>query len=399
MQTYQLDFLALIRHYFFQEPIDEILAYDFLYTLARDQHLIPMIYESCRELDHFKQADPAIQTQMRISAIGQIITQQQYDHELERINECFKQDGLKPLVLKGRICRETYPQPDYRCSADEDLLIKTEDYPRYAKILTANGYICQARAEVDETILKHSQTINFTNHHLTLELHIHPFGTNHELHQRMNRYFLDSCDHPYYSEPFYTLQPTEHYLFLIFHLYKHFLSAGVGVRQLLDLLLYKKAYADKIDMAFIDQALEDMHITKLYDALMQCGDTYLHFPYEKPKFKQKLEPLMENLLVSGCTGGFSATQAYSSAFTNSMVSRSEGNRLSQIGYLLFPSLGRMQKVYPVLKEHPKRLPIYWCKRYRRIFRKILHKDFDVNESLSIAKQREKLYRQYDIFGR
>ena len=47
--------------------------------------------------------------------------------------------GLEPLVMKGLICRELYPRPDFRFSADEDLLIPPESVAAYHAALTAYG--------------------------------------------------------------------------------------------------------------------------------------------------------------------------------------------------------------------------------------------------------------------
>lgn len=324
---------------------------------------------------------------MMNAAIGQIVTPQ-YDIELERIYHEFLQHGLHPLVLKGKMCRLAYPSPDYRGSADEDLLINPSEYPTCQKILENNGYICQTRGTVDEITLKDAQTINFTNHHLTLELHIHPFGTHHALHQRMNQYFQYACNDSYYVDPYYTLPPTKQYLFLIFHLFKHFLSPGVGVRQLLDLVLFKQAYVNEMDDDYIQRALEEMHILKLYDTLMQCANSYLGFTYTNPQFEQKIEPLIINLLSGGCTGNVNATQAHSFAVTNSMVSKNEKNIFAQ-----------MRRAYPILKKHPLRLPLYWFKRIRKILRKHLNKEIDLSQSFKIAKKKSQLYHLYDVFNR
>ena len=36
--------------------------------------------------------------------------------------------GLTPMVVKGIICRQLYPQPDSRCSGDEDVLIPKDQF-------------------------------------------------------------------------------------------------------------------------------------------------------------------------------------------------------------------------------------------------------------------------------
>lgn len=134
MQTYEFEFLELIKHYFFKSPITEIHDFESIYELAREQNLLPIICESCRQLNSFQQTNHSIQQKMMNGAIGQIITQQQYDVESERIYHEFLQQDLHPLVLKEKMCCLVYHQPDYHVSTDENLLIKVNDYPKYARI-------------------------------------------------------------------------------------------------------------------------------------------------------------------------------------------------------------------------------------------------------------------------
>ena len=42
-----------------------------------------------------------------------------------------RQNGLTPLIVKGIVCRDLYPNPDLRTSNDEDLYIPRDQLGRW----------------------------------------------------------------------------------------------------------------------------------------------------------------------------------------------------------------------------------------------------------------------------
>ena len=49
--------------------------------------------------------------------------------------------------MKGIICREMYPIPDYRVSSDEDLLVKREEFPELEETLLDCGFVKEREEE------------------------------------------------------------------------------------------------------------------------------------------------------------------------------------------------------------------------------------------------------------
>ena len=78
--------------------------------------------------------------------------------------------GIQALVVKGIVCRNLYPKPDYRVSGDEDVLIPAEQFDvchqaltRYGmkisdpsqdmlQIAIQNGHLCHVRRSVCDII-------------------------------------------------------------------------------------------------------------------------------------------------------------------------------------------------------------------------------------------------------
>lgn len=47
-------------------------------------------------------------------------------NEFLELNKKLHAAGVRPLVVKGIICRNLYPQPDYRRFGDEDVLVSAD---------------------------------------------------------------------------------------------------------------------------------------------------------------------------------------------------------------------------------------------------------------------------------
>src|SRR5699024_9215460 len=88
-------------------------------------------------------ADSRVQSAFLQTTLYQAGMQMTRTEELFRLWDLFEERGLRPLILKGLICRSLYPKPELRGSADEDLWIRKEDLPAYHQLLTEQGYICQ----------------------------------------------------------------------------------------------------------------------------------------------------------------------------------------------------------------------------------------------------------------
>ena len=189
MERQSKNFLALIRGSLHQTPIQlSEPDWDALYELARLHNLIPLVCESARSLPEFASADSRVQSAFLQTTLYQAGMQMTRTEELFRLWDLFEERGLRPLILKGLICRSLYPKPELRGSADEDLWIRKEDLPAYHQLLTEQGYICQDPDANLDTI----QEVTYEGPLLELELHLNPFGTDSAERIQMNLLFRDS---------------------------------------------------------------------------------------------------------------------------------------------------------------------------------------------------------------
>lgn len=83
---------------------------------------MPLIYDAVYNCPAAKQSDPAMLGLFKKRIVQQVTLQAIKTSEFLRLYHFPGEAGIHPVVVKGIICRELYPNPDYRPSSDEDLL-------------------------------------------------------------------------------------------------------------------------------------------------------------------------------------------------------------------------------------------------------------------------------------
>lgn len=403
MEQQSKNFLSLIRSYLTGTKASlSHPDWESILTLSRLHNIVPLVYESARLLPDFASAPLLVQNAFLENTLYQAGLQISKTQEFLRLYDIFSGEELHALVLKGLVCRTLYPQPELRGSSDEDLWISREEFPSFHKLLVREGYVpCQPVTDDDRF-----QELTYSSPLLEIDLHLNPFGTSRVSRQKMEQIFSDSSNASIPMEIeghiIYTLSPTEHYLFLFVHLYKHFLEGGVGIRQLLDLFLFEQAFSGQLDWKRIHTAIFQLEADVLYTSILALGQEHLGFslhpfPSTSPMpDSETLDALMEDLLESGCFGNSARYQQLSGtyAYAASTGKRSLGRTLLRV---FFPPVKRLRDRYPFLRRSPWLLPAAWLIRIFRFTREsILADKHLIAKSTRRGRKRLQLMKQLQL---
>ena len=267
------------------EPDREIPAdeWEKLFKMAGIHNVLPMFYEAVYASKSLRESNlpflPAVRRQVR----QQVMMQALRTGEFLSLNQSLQAAGIRPLVVKGIICRNLYPQPDYRQSGDEDVLIPEEQFDTCHQVLLDFGMYTTAEGEE----LKKSYEIPYrkAGSSLYIELHKHLFPPESEAYGDMNRFFEGvfrrAIPETIQGNTVYTLAPADHLFYLICHAFKHFLHSGFGIRQVCDVVLYANAYGSQIDWTAVLDRCRELNAEKFAAALFRIGSNYLVFDMEK----------------------------------------------------------------------------------------------------------------------
>lgn len=369
--------------------------WDEMAELAKIHTVTALFFVGASRYDSFSQWEGREKLQRKtIASVG---AQAMRTQQFLQLYGMLLEEGLHPLVLKGIICRQLYgPLADYRPSCDEDLYLPPEELERCCQVLKQQGWQL-ASEEASLEVADRLQEIAFEHpgHQLRLELHPTLFGTDDQKHQRRTQYFEGIMQRAVQIEvegtDLYTLGYTDHYVYLFLHLAKHFASSGVGIRQILDLMLFARAYEEQIDWPEVLQAVQTFSSPGLYADVATIG-TKLGFLLTCPFQTVQPEKLLEDSLAGGVYGHDREGKGRGTVLSNAMQYPTV---LGRVQRLLFPTVTQLQEGRPWLLKRPWLLPVAWGQRALLLFRDGKRSRV-TGKSLLVAYKRVELFRAYGM---
>lgn len=398
---------AALRGEVLQEPWDLTREeWARLIELAQCHHVLPMVFEAIHALPALKAAAfwPPIQRQIR----QQVLMQTQKTCAFLELTRQLHAAGIRPLVVKGIICRTLYPHPDHRVSGDEDLLIPEELTLSCHRALTDWGMVT---AEAPERLCQvYEIPYRTENSPLYIELHRHLFPPESEAYGDLNSFFAGVFDRAVTQQiqgvSIATMGHTDHLFYLICHAFKHFLHSGFGIRQVCDIVMYANAYGSQIDWPQVLRNCGAIRADRFAAAIFQIGKKHLVFDPEKACYPQAWQaltvdeaPMLADLLSGGVYGDADLSRKHSSSITLDAVSaRKQGKKQGNALLLsLFPSAKALKGRYPYLKARPYLLPAAWLHRLCKYGKETGRtRNNNAVESLRIGNQRIELLKEYGI---
>jgi hypothetical protein len=287
----------------------------------------------------------------------------------------FLKENLHPIVMKGIICRQLYGKyEDYRPSGDEDILVKVDDFHKVRKVMEEEGFECE-EPNITRKQLEHIHHVEFYHKDsgFLVEVHTNIIGNENRQRAKMNSYFDNVFEQEHVVDIkgvlIHTMNYTEHYIFVVLHAFKHFLSSGVGIRQVLDILLYQKRYESEIDWEIVSQGLKENQARDFLGDVQAIGTEYLGFVFQQQLPCKNPQILLEDILDVGVFGKRSKADELASRLN---ISTADTNQQGFRKWIRagFPELAYMQVGAPYLVERPWLLPLEWLKRWYRFVKKI-----------------------------
>lgn len=398
--------LEALRAFLFQAPppllLTEEADWQRLWVLCQEQKVLPMVVDVLAPA--LAQAGPApaslpgVRTQVLRSTAAQL----QKNQAFLTLCQDFSQAGLRPLVVKGAVCRSLYPKPDLRPSADEDLLVLPGELPAVLELLRSRGFQVGPE-EGGQVIPCRDGTTG-----LYLELHRSLFPPDSQAYGGLNRFFDGAFDHVFSvkidSRVVLTLHPADHFLYLVLHSFKHFLHSGFGIRQVCDICLFAQTYGQELPWDRVSSALGQARADLFAANLLEIGRRYLGFTQYPGRVQAWLESwqdgldcgdLLADLLSGGIYGGSTQTRRHSSRITLNAVSQADrtggDHRLLRT---LFPPREDLAGTYLYLKRCRWLLPAAWGQRIWTYLRE--GGGGSARESVAIGEQRVALLKKYRV---
>lgn len=375
-----------------------------LLTMARVHNLLPLVMEKASEDPDLVQL-PEYNVYLTQTVIA-VASQEQRTEAFLKLYREFVQNGLHPIVVKGLICRQLYGKfQNHRVSGDEDILVRKADYGNVMRIMKQQGFAAEHDELTDEQIEKLKEAgFHDADSGVSVDVHINLFGHSNEWRKRSSSYFLHVFEQ--YQEvevdgvSVRTMSHTDHLLFLILHALKHLSSSGVGIRQVMDILLYMREYGEDCDWDYLHQVLEEQKADVFLSDFIHIGNRYLGFDLHAFHEPNCPEELLEDILNCGTFGNGTMVQRTAGQMTSAAMARGGASGMGGIRTIVraaFPDKRWMMDRYPELVGKQWLLPVCWIKRWFFFFK--LWGKGEENlpvEGMKIGKRRIELLKKYDM---
>ncbi len=337
------------------------------------------------------------------SAVAQIKRTENFKVLYRKMNE----NGIFPIVMKGLVCRILYGElGDYRVSADEDILVKKEDFKKIDNFLRSEGFRPD-KDNLSDNELNLIQEVTYTSsdNSLRLEVHLNPFGKDDAFRRKMNEFFEDVFD-SFREEKagdvvIHTMSHTKHLLFLVLHAFKHLTVSGFGIRMVCDILLYMKKYYEEIDFDYVNSCLNEVNGESFLQDLVFIGNEYLGFSLPITGETNCHEDLLCDILESGIYGNYTQARRTSVHMVHTaFATRKTSGKFGRAGLVfdtVFPPKERLRELCPDIERKPWLIFDVYIKRMGRFLSHNRHSSDNLAaESMRIGQKRIELLKKYKL---
>lgn len=385
-------FLSLLKDARKQIKSDPVeLDFIKLYRLSREHQVSPLIYN---QIYFFSGFPEDLKIHWKKEAIQENVFQTIKTERFLKLYQQFLDHDLKIIVVKGIVLRSLYPQPENRPSNDEDLYIEKKDLEKAKDIFLKEKFVLTGESDDVTTFVDYQSG-------LSIELHTSLFSKDSKAYGKYQDVFEHAFEHMIVHDiqgvPVYSLSYDLHFLFLIMHFIKHFLHGGVGIRQIIDIVMYSETYGDKIHWDRIYHTLEQLNVLVLIENVLALAHQHLEFDFSKIKlpdnFDEKkcdYDDLLDDILDAGIFGKSSEERLHSSTMTLNALEKGKSSVLKSI----FPTFKEMKGKYSYLKHYPFLLPVAYVSR---IIHYLKRNDTKKGQkTIEIGNQRIQLLKKYQV---
>ena len=289
--------------------------------------------------------------------------------ELETLKTAFEEEKIPFIPLKGSVIRQYYPEPWLRTSCDIDILVKEADADKASKALAKHlQYKINEKGQHDISL--------FSLSNIHVELHFKLMDIEFKQVSALRDIWSGGEIAPV-SGYEYCMSNELFLLYHIYHMAKHFVHGGCGIKPFVDLWVIQ----NKIDYdeEKTEKILKESDLLLFYNHAMELMNVWFE---GKPHNSVTQE--MENYILQGGVYGTLEQQL-------AMSQNKKGGKFKHLMSRIFLSYKDMKIYYPSLKKCPILFPFYQVRRWCRILfcggRKAVMRKIRLNQILSVEKKR------------
>ncbi len=344
-------FIQIIRSYILSEKIDsdENIDWDEIFRLAQIHSVQAILYMAVDKLDE----KPPIYNALKEQFLRSVNISALQEAGMEQVIKKLTSENIDHMLMKGYILRNYYPDKEARTFGDIDFLINECDREKSHKALLDIGFKYD-----EEAYNKYVWTYNKG----VLHIEVHTDIIYEKLFNDFDYigYFREKADNKVLiNGNTYELKKEDHFIYVLVHLAKHFYNAGVGIRMILDIVVFIQKYGKTMDFNYINKELSYIKLKDFSNTIFYICKKYFDTNIEcTPVDNDKAEQIMRYIIDHGVFG-------FDEKDIQGITYKKNGdNRIKLLFNKIFPSYDIMSNLYPWFRNGKKyMLPYAWIRRW------------------------------------
>ena len=307
MTSAESQYFALLRAALWDTPvaIDGAIDWQRVMSLAQFHANSVLVSDVALRLPNEQQPDADLRLQMQYTMRTNLFRQLNLKQILLSAVKLLREHDIEPVLLKGFSLALLYPNPSLRQFGDIDLFVGLDRFHEACALMRTlpGGY--NWGGEVD------------AGHHYNIEFGEYPM----EIH-RVSTDVDDPAEYAIYSqiehdglvehrqqvdfEGFEVTIPSKEFMvfFTFFHAWHHFLTTGVGWRQISDMAMTLHAYYGQLDNDKLRRWLADMHLMQPWQTfgwlMVNClGLPEAEMPFYDAACRRRAQKLYRRIMEEG----------------------------------------------------------------------------------------------------
>lgn len=307
MTRSESQYFALLRSALWEAPvvIEGHVDWNAVMQLAQHQSNQALVGGVASQMTGDNRPPDVALRKMQMAMRNNLLCQLRLRQILESAVTLLRQHHIEPVLLKGFSLAMLYPNPSLRQFGDIDLFVGLEDFHEACNLLCTLPGSYNWGEEVDAG--KH-YNIEFGNY----PLEVHRVSADVIDQKKAAAYaaierdgLFDNVQHVDCDGMQITIPSREFMVFYtFFHAWEHFLTSGVGWRQISDVTMTLHSYCGKLDLDKLCQWLKAMHLMKpwkVFGFLMvnQLGLPENEMPFYDASCRRTAQRLYRNVMEVG----------------------------------------------------------------------------------------------------
>lgn len=307
MTLVESHYFALMRAALWQQPValEGKPDWEGIMRVARHHATEVLVADVASRLTGDARPSEEMLRQMKKAMYGNLISQQELKRILLKAMKALETQGIEFVLLKGFGLARLYPNPSLRQFGDIDLFVGLQQYHQACMVLRglSGGYNWGDEIEVGRHYNIEFGRFPMEVHRMSAEVNdakeqavyaaIEQDGL---VEHRQNVDFGD-CSLPLPSNEFMVF-------FTFFHFWDHFMTSGVGWRQLSDVAMTLHSYHGQLDVDKLHDWLVSMHLMGPWQAFGGLMETCLglpvaEIPFYKSISRYRTKQIYDRIMVDG----------------------------------------------------------------------------------------------------